>query len=361
MNKFVQFSVLAVFLFGCRGEPEKPSKVVRKVKVAQVRPIGQLASRRYPGIAKGADEVDLSFRVSGVLEKRPIQQGFLVKKGDLLAQLEQQDFIEKVSSVQGRLESAKAEHVRAEADYERVFRLQQKDKGAIDQRSVDRAKQELESVSARVRTLEAELTTAKNNLSYSTLIAPFDARVIEIFTENYQRVSEGEKIVRLINYGVTEVELSVPEVVMPLLDDIDKIEAFFEVYPDKIFSAYIWEVGAEASTTTRTYPVTLRLEEVEEVIYPGMAGYGQLFFRRQPSTTVLIPETSQMIDDGGHSYVWVVSGTNIEKRKIEIQGLTPEGLAVRSGIQEGELVVSSGAERLQVGQQVTPLQTKGWP
>ncbi len=135
-----------------------------------------------------------------------------------------------------------------------------------------------------------------------------------------------------------------------------------DAIPDREFPAEIKEISNEASQTTRTYPVTLIMDNPPDAgIQPGMAGEasarieipgGQNVRYEVPIGAVFSP------NGGGDKYVWIVdeaAGT-VSRRAVQVGEATPRGIAILSGVGSGEWIVSAGVDRLVEGQQVRLLE-----
>ena len=168
------FAIVAIgaslVLTGCGGkEVVEKAPVIRAVKIVTVG--GDSAqTRSFPGRVEASDQVDLSFRVGGPLVEFPVLEGDFVKKGQLTARIDPRDY-------RIRLDAARAEVERTDADFRRYSALYEKD--AVSKAQLDQA------LAARDVALAHE-EDAVANLDDTFLRAPFDARVAETFVENFQ-------------------------------------------------------------------------------------------------------------------------------------------------------------------------------
>ncbi len=365
MKRFViWFAVILVagVLGACKQETP-PKDITRMVRAIQVTDPADFAKRWFPGQAKATQEVDLSFRVAGPLIERPVKIGDTMTEGQLMARIDPRDFEVDLRNVQGQLERSKAILQRAEADYERVVRIQKQDPGAISQAMVDRNYQLVASTKAEIRSLQAAVTSAKDRLSYTFLTAPFDGIVTATYVENFQDVKAKQPIVRLIDHSQIEMIVSIPEDVIQYADYLQAagkvIVVQFDPFPDLKIQARIKEIGKEASRTTGTYPVTLIMDQPEDVkILPGMAGKatrGIVLPEKQGQADIVIPETALFSpDDGDATYVWVIDeqAKTVSRRAVKIGALLDSGIAIADGLKPGEWVATAGVHYLREGQPV---------
>ena len=366
MNYRIQvliFILLSTILFwGCSKE-EAPKEVIRPVKAMQIGGFERFARRSFPGQAKATQEANLSFRVSGPLVQFPVNVGDEVKKGQLLARIDPRDFEVELKNVRGQLGRARAALELARSDYDRVVRIRTKDPGAISEAIIDAKKGELDSAKAQVDSLTASVATAKDALSYTYLNAPFQGTVVETFVENFEDVRAKQQIVRLVDTSRIEFVVSISENLISHAKNVTKVYVRFDTHPDKQIEATIKEIGKEASKTTRTYPVTLIMDQPEDFkILPGMAGRtlgaeGDLP-DQSVSTGYEIPVTSIFSDGTDASYVWVIDEkTNIvARREVTVGELTENGIMISKGLQPGEWIATAGVHTLREGQQVRIMQ-----
>ncbi len=346
---------------GCQEEVPK-KEAIRSVRAIQVSDPADFAKRWFPGQAKATQEVDLSFRVAGPLVTFPVNVGDKVNKGDVVARIDPRDFEVDLRNAQGQLEKAKAVLQKAETDYERFARIKKRDAGAISQAMIDRSFQQVESSKAEIRSLEASVDAARDRLSYTHLKAPFDGIVTATYVENYEDVKAKQPIVRLIDHSEIEMIVNIPENLISHADYLETagkvLKVRFDPFPDREIEAQIKEIGKEASKTTRTYPVTLVMDQPEDIkILPGMAGNAASTVppaEMQGQSQVVIPETSVFSPDENNTYVWVIDeqAKTVNKREVKTGKLLDSGIEVLEGIQPGEWIATAGVHYLKEGQQV---------
>jgi RND family efflux transporter MFP subunit len=136
----------------------------------------------------------------------------------------------------------------------------------------------------------------------------------------------------------------------------------FDTFPDREIEAEIKEIGKEASKTTRTYPVTLIMDQPENIkVLPGMAGKATravAVSEMQDQPGIVIPETAVFSsDDSDTTYVWVLDEQTktVSKREVKAGELLDTGIAITDGLKPGEWIATAGVHYLQEGQQVSIL------
>jgi RND family efflux transporter MFP subunit len=346
---------------GCQEEVPK-KEIIRSVRAIQVSDPADFVKRWFPGQAKAVQEVDLSFRVAGPLVTFPVNVGDTVKTGEEVARIDPRDFEVELRNAQGQLDKAKAVLQKAETDYERYVRIKKRDAGAVSQALIDRSLQQVESSRAEIRSLEASVDAAGDQLSYTYLKAPFDGIVTATYVENHEDVKRKQPIVRLIDHSQIEMIVNIPESLISHADYLKTagkvLRVRFDPFPDREIEAQIKEIGKEASQTTRTYPVTLVMDQPEEIkVLPGMAGSAASTApppAEQGQSQVIIPETAVFSPDGNNTYVWVIDDqvNKVSKREVKTGKLLDSGIEVLEGIQAGDWIATAGVHYLKENQQV---------
>ncbi len=360
--KWFTILLFGIILSGCQ-EKVPPKEVIRMVRAVQVSDPADFTQRWFPGQAKATQEVDLSFRVAGPLIERPINVGDEVPKGQELARIDPRDFEVELRNVQGQLEREKAVLTRAEADYERVVRIKKQDPGAVSQSLIDRSRQLVASTQGNIRSLQAAVAASKDRLSYTYLNAPFDGIITATYVENFQNVKAKQPIARLIDHSKIEMIVNIPEDLIHYADYLQAagnvLRVRFDPFPDHEIEAEIKEVGKEASRTTRTFPVTLLMDQPEDFkVLPGMAGNANRAValpQMQDQTGIVIPETAVFsLDDTDTTFVWVIDEQQktVAKREVKTGELLDTGIAIKGGLKPGEWVATAGVHYLREGQQV---------
>jgi RND family efflux transporter MFP subunit len=360
-------------LTGCEEPP--PEEPIRPVLATKVGDVEGFQRDRFPGRAKAKEETNLSFRVQGPLVGRPVQVGDEVKAGDLIAQIDPTDYEVALENMKGRLDKAKADLEFTESEYQRSERIFKQDPGAVSETVVNRTRQERDAAAAEVRTFTANVEQAELALSYTTLKAPFDGTIVATYVENFEFVRAQQPIVRLLDNSQVEMVIDVPEGLITLAPYVEKLVVVFDPFPDVEIEAQIKEIGREATETTRTYPVTLVMDQPENVdILPGMAGVATGYARKpdDPAEGIRVPSHAVVSDQSGKEYVWVLKPESepegrsamrvkavAEKREVQVGKLAEAGIIISSGLESGEWIATAGLNTLRDGQEAFLQPTHG--
>lgn len=354
--------LFAIFLLLASCEKEATPVPIRPVKAIQVQKTASKGNQIiFPGTLRALTRADLSFRVDGTIIMRDITVGHQAKKDEILVRLDPREYEIALKKAQGNVESTKAQLDFAERDYERMQNIFKKDPGAISESLLDRKKETAHKLKAELIVVHGDLDKAVDDLSYTYLKAPFDGIVAAIYAENHEQVRAKQTVLRFLDTAEREMEINVPErYINRLLEGKTtlKFEVRLDVFPDKILTASIKEIGTEASSTTQTYPVTLSLHDVpiELSLLAGMSGRAILKQSKSSQESVFeIPKSAIFTDGGNASYVWVVDPKTetVHKKAVQIdESYKGDLVIVKNGLTSGDWVITAGTSFLSEGQQV---------
>lgn len=337
----------------CREEPTEIT-VVRPIRAMRIAHDSTLESRRFPGQAKPVQEVELSFRVAGTLIQLIVDIGDEVEAGHVVAQLDPRDFEVQIKDSEAAVALARAELAQADDQLERTNRALQS--GAATEFEVTSSREAKNAAAAQVASSEAKLEAAQDGLKYATLAAPFKGTVTAKYVENFQDVMAKQQVVRILDDSRIEMIVFIPENFMSNDPTVAQVRCEFDALPGVELPADIKEIGKEADPVTRTYPVTLIMDQPAEFhILSGMTGNAWTI---QPpviteADVFALPLSALGEDANGTRFVWIVDEerNEVQRRDVEVGDMVQGGILVR-GVQNGEVVATAGAAFLVEGQQV---------
>lgn len=358
------FAMLLWMLAGCAAEapPAPVEEVLRSVRYIEAQPQGGVRRRTFSGAAKAGVESDISFRVSGSLERLEADIGDRIHRGDLIAALDPVDYELRVEQARASLAQGEAQAVKAQADFERTRGLYERDNAS--RADYDAARAAWESAKANVNAIAKQLEQAQMSVRYATLRSPIDGIVAEVPVEVNENVRAGQPIVVLNSGPLPEVNVAVPEVLIGEISVGQVVpEIEFDAIPGRIFRGRVYEIAPTSTQGLTTYPVTIRLDRTSPAILPGMAAEATFLF---PSAGIgerfVTPPHAVGEDAEGRRFVFVVQpagdGTGtVERRTVSIGDLVTandfgEGLEILSGLNAGDLVVTAGVSQINDGAEV---------
>ena len=163
----------------------------------------------------------------------------------------------------------------------------------------------------------------------------------------------------MLNSEQTEMTVDLPQRIVSDLRRLQSIQVTFEMYPEREFPATIKELAVEASSTTRTYPATLQIENIDaSILLAGMAGDAKFTFALEPDSKesgMEVASGAVFTDDQlDKSFVWLVQKPEnlLKKQEVKTGRMTKRGILIRQGLQPGDWVVTAGVHSAQEGEQV---------
>jgi len=366
----VQWGLLAfvtlVTIAGCGKQNDsgaKPAQAPPSVKIAQ--PLAQDVTEwdEYTGRIEAVSSVDVRARVSGYLEKVNFKAGEMVKKGDLLFQIDPKPFTAQLNYAEAELERAKTKRELAKNDLvraESLFRGK-----AISEEEYDARSKGLREAVATVNSAEANVYTARLNLDFTRIRAPIDGRIgRELITEGnlvsggggdatlltfivstnpvYVYVDADERSVLKYRRQSKDIGAGQTPAQMAVADEAD--------FPHQGLLDYIAPREDSATGT-----VTLRgvFANPDGLLSPG-------FFARMrvrgsaPYPALLLPDRA-IATDQAQRFVWVVNQENqAEYRKVVLGAPVGQSRVIKEGLKAGEWIVIEGLQKLKPGIKVNP-------
>ena len=359
MLRSLRFCLLAGIiggLYACSPPPAK-QEPVRSVKVMQVGETAIGNTTEYAGEVKARVESRLGFRVGGKLVARHVELGQRVKAGQLLAEIDAQDYRLTVDAARAQVNAASTNRDLAAADFKRYKEL--RDKEFISSAELERRETALKAAQAQVEQAQAQLSAQTNQVAYSKLVADKSGVITSIDAEAGQVVSAGMPVVRLAQDGPRDVLFAVPEDKVLGLQKGQRLQVKFWGSQD-LHDASVYEIAASADPVTRTFGVRVAL--TGQISAPLGSTASVIWGQGQTAAPAKIKlPTSALRQEGGKTMVWVLDMATMTVRSQEIQVTTADGneAVVNSGLQAGQQVVVAGVHVLSPGQKVTLFQPAG--
>ncbi|PKN62733.1 MAG: hypothetical protein CVU57_23025 [Deltaproteobacteria bacterium HGW-Deltaproteobacteria-15] len=356
--------VVAFSLLSCDQQQEikagkAETEVIRPVKLMTVASGDDALNRSLPGRVRAFNRVELAFQVGGTLVQLPVQEGQSVQKGDLLARLDSRDFEVALRNAESRVQRAKALLRLSTVEYERLERVRKADPGAVALSHLDRAMERKEMAHADLLTAEAALDTAKLQLSYTYLKAPFPGIVSSRSVDNFQEVQAKQTIFSMDDFTMVEVVVEVPESLMAPIRNPGTyvVTAEFAPAPGKRYPLTLKEYSIRGDPKTLTYQVTFQMPQPEEKIniLPGMTANVVAEPKERSALPIVIPAVAVFSQEGGTPHVWVVKSEDmtVHLREVKTGALTgADGIEIIEGLQRGETIAVSAASQLREGTKV---------
>lgn len=345
-GKLIPVFVLAT-LVSCSQPPVK-EQGPRPVKLAEVTSLN-VVEKSFSGVVSPDQFSDLAFKMSGPLISLNVEEGQKVRTGQVVAEIDPQDF-------KWEYEAKKSSFQTAEAQLQRAAKLLSKQ--AI-------SKQEYETTEASYSNAKAAFEYAQNQLAQTKLRAPFDGFIQKKYVENYQKVQTGQAIVCLINPNKLQVQFTMPETNIVYFSTPYSVYVEFDNYKGIRFKAKVKEY-VEASPDGSGVPVFLYIDDPRFNLdkYKVAVGFSCRVILNIESQSfnqgaVLVPISAVVASESNNDkfvFVYNAATEKVERRLIkEVELVGKDNVVVTEGLQAGDRVVSAGATRLVDGQQVKVL------
>jgi RND family efflux transporter MFP subunit len=342
--------IAVAFLLQACSKPAPPPEPVRSVRVVTVGSEGMRADFEFSGEVRARVESRLGFRVGGKIIRRPVELGQSVKAGQVLAQLDPQDYRLSADAARAQLTAAATNRDLAAADFRRYKEL--REQNFISAAELERRESSLKGAQAQWDQAQAQAAGQLNQAEYTVLVADVSGVVTAVDAEPGQVVAAGTPVVRIAQNGPRDVVFAVPEDKVALVRVGAKAEV--RLWPGKAsVPGSVREVAASADPVTRTFAVKVTLGAAApplgataSVVLPGMGRGG---------AKVMKLPTSALHQDGNHVAVWVLDSASMTVRlqRIEIATADVNEVVVGAGLQPGMQVVSAGVHVLSPGQKVS--------
>ncbi|QJQ96092.1 MULTISPECIES: efflux RND transporter periplasmic adaptor subunit [Halomonadaceae] len=341
----------SIFLFillltGCGGEDEQRESGPRVVKLIETGEQSDITSRRFVGRVDALSTVDLSFQVGGRLVEFPATQGGIIPEGELIARLEQTDYALAVRR-------AEAERELARSDMQRKRNLLEHN--AVSQAVFDEARTNYELA-------EVQLESARQDLSYTTIRAPFDALVTRRQADLHSNVQPNAQVVRVQDVTELRVRMNAPEALIRHVAEPDRfnIEAELLSMPGQRIPLEYREHVTEPDDVAQTYEVEFAFsDDVPFVALPGMTA--TVFISLADAVippAVMIPVSAVGKDEAGNFHVWRYDADKqtVSSQQVIVGEISGDSVPVVSGLERGETIVAAGLHLLRDGMRVRPLE-----
>jgi RND family efflux transporter MFP subunit len=337
MNRIRFIALLPLALAACSAAPaERPAAAESAVPV-RTAPVRIEAIAR-PVTATGTlgpkEEVTLSFKVGGVIDRILVDEGRTVRAGELLATLQ-------LNEIDAAVTRARSAAEKAERDLARAQRLYHDSVATLEQ---------VQDAETGREVAAAELRTAEFNRRYAVILAPAAGVILRRSAEPGELVQPGTPILTLGSRSrgtVVRAALADRDVVR--VSHGDSASVRFDAVPDRTLDGTVTEIAAAADPATGTYRV--------EITVPGAAGLasglvGTVEIRpRVEQRMALVPVEAVLEADGTHATVFALStdGLHAERRQVRIGFLAGDRVAVAAGLEGVRTVVTDGAAYLDDG------------
>jgi membrane fusion protein (multidrug efflux system) len=286
------------------------------------------------GTLEAENEVDIIARVAAPVVELRTEEGMAVRKGQVLARLEEDE-------LRARLEISRVALKEAELAHERARLLNEQQLISAE---------EFEQTSNRFETAKAQLEGDEILINYTVIKAPFDGLIVARYVDLAQQVAVNSPLFRISDFDPLLCPIQVAERELPMLATGQPAYVQVEAWGDERFQARVLRISPVVDAATGTIKVTLEVQS-QKKLRPGMFTRAYLQTASKPSALV-IPKAALSLESIGDT-VYVASDGKAVRREVELGFQEGDSVEILDGLAEGERVIVVGQDGLSDG---TPIQ-----
>jgi RND family efflux transporter MFP subunit len=332
------FSLLLI-INACNGKKDE-KKTDEKQRISTYVINKRVEQQRIviSGKLESSEQTNLSFKIGGRVATIVYDVGDFVKKGTLMAALDQDEIAANVAQ-------AELIHGKMKRDYERVVQLSQE--GAA-------TKEQLQDITTAFNNAEQQLKIALYNFDLSSVAAPFDGYVAMRRHEPGELIQAGDPVFVFIGKSSRlKVVSGIAGRYVSRVKPGNIVDVVSDSAPEKIFKGRITRVGMAADFATGTFPIELEIVDTGSLLRPGMVASVEIPLGRTESLIMIPPESLVEADeDRGYVFIYDSASEKVRKVPVKLGGIIRDMMIVSDGLKEGDEIAREGAEYLTSGEAV---------
>lgn len=313
-------------------EVEAPALSLKVVPAALIKVPRVLT---LSGSLTGAEQAQVAAGATGKVLATFVERGSVVRKGSVLAKLDDRILGAQAEEAKAQVETLKAQQAQARLDCDRTQHMF--DKGAIAKADFDRAQTQCVTTKWSLAAAEARKTQVAESLRDAQIRAPFSGLVVERAVTAGEYVRPDTRVVTLVSVDALRVELTVPET------DVARIKPGMAVDfqtsgSDKRYGGHIKYIGPSVRQQSRDAVVEATVDNPAHELRPGMFVTARLALGEDAVPAV---PRSAVKADGSQRRVFVVVGGRVEERMVQVAEERDGAIPILNGIKAGDSVVES--------------------
>lgn len=322
-----------------------------EVNVQNARVTQKTTTHRYPGVVVSARTAHLSTTIMGNITRIDVEEGDVVQQGDILVRIKDDHLNAQKHQVESNLDGARAALANAEANYQRIRALYERN--SATKQELDDITSRYEMASANVHSLENKLTEIREMLAYTTLRAPYDGHVVSKLVSEADMASPGQPLLVMEQQGQSEFHITVPESEIAHVSIQDTVSIHIraaDISNETGIISNIHPVGAPGSRqfTVEVLPVQ---SESMRAVRSGM--FVEIALKNRVEQAVFVPR-SAILERGQLTGLYTLNeDSELILRWVRLGESAGPDVEILSGLSEGETYVSSIDSRIQEGRTVT--------
>lgn len=342
---FLAMMALILILFFSIFEKYSDIKADQEAAIKQERPpvntvvmevVPTTISNRInlPGSVESWTKLELISKIAGSIDEVLVKEGDAIKKDDVIARIESDDY--RIA-----LERARAAYKLAKADYER-------DKSVYAKGIIPTA--ELDARETNMQTAKADLDNAELMFERCTITAPMDGVVRRMDAKIGLYLSVGDPIGSLLQIDKVKAIIGIPESDVTAVRLLDDVEVTIQALEDKKVTGRRYFLSSSPDTAARLYRLELEINNPGHKILPGMFVRANIV-KQQKDNAIAIPFYS-VISRKDEQFVFVEKDGMVEKRYVQTGIMEQWMVEITKGLEAGERIVVEGHRDVEDGRQV---------
>ena len=350
----ITFTAL-ILLSSCGKEEKQQEKLIRPVRYQEVGYLGGDKIRSFSGTAQTDKIIKLSFRSAGIINSFTIKLGQKVKKGQLLAKLDNVNARLSYEQSLTQLNSAQSQMNLAKLSLNRVRSLYEKGSSSLS--DFESAKNAYKTAQESYQSAKRGVSIQQEQIKFGYLYAPENGIIAAVASEIDENVNAGQTIATLNAGKDMEIALGLPESIITRVKEGMVVEVSFTAIPGELFKGKVTEVAPAVDANTATYPIKVILNNTSDKIRSGMAANVTFDLGEQKEAgKILVVPANAVGEDSKGNFVFVLQDnagkTIVKKQQVTIGNLTSEGFEIKQGLQAKQRIATAGLQTLLDGQEV---------
>lgn len=292
-----------------------------------------------PGAIEPWTRLRLMAKIGGSIEEVLVTEGDHVKKGDILARIEDVDY--KIA-----LDRAKAAYTLAKDDFERDKEIYKK--GVIPTATLDFNR-------TKMQTSKADYDNATLMLSRTEITSPMDGVIRRLDAKIGLQLSVGDPIAEILDIDRVKAIIGIPESDVTAIRKLNTVDLTIQALNDKKVQAEKHFLSPAPETTARLYNLELKIDNPENEILPGMFVRADII-KKQLNNRISIPFYS-VISRNDEQYVYIEQNGLAEKRNVSLGIMENWLVEVTKGLSTGEQLIVEGHRDVEDGQEIKIIKT----
>ena len=362
-------AALAVWLLSGGKKEEKIT-----FDTAAVAPANIMNSITATGTIEPVTSVTVGTQVSGIVSKLFVDYNSIVKKGQVIAELDKTNLMSQLNTAKTQLATAQSQLNYQTANYKRYKTLFEKGLVAAD--DFDNAKLSYTQATEQVASAKEEVQRAQTNLGYATITSPIDGVVLSKSVEEGQTVAASFSTPELftIAQDLTNMQVvaDVDEADIGDVKEGERVTFTVDAYPDDTFEGEVKQVRQEATTTNNvvTYEVVISAPNADLKLKPGLTANVTIYTAERkgvlsvPSKALRFTPQKETVGKmkivdvaNAKNKVWTIEGNSIVAHKVNIGMTDGTNTQIVGGIAEGTKVVTG--LNVMGGEEEKPMEAQG--